>query len=40
MTIAIAASLAGTLGLAGGMLSLDLFFDTHVRKCGGGGASS
>ena len=31
MTIAIAGSLAGTLGLAGGMLSLDLFFDTRVR---------
>ena len=31
MTIAIAGSLAGTLGLAGGMLSLELFFDTEVR---------
>ena len=31
MTIAIAGSLAGTLGLAGGMLALEIFFDTRVR---------
>ena len=30
MTIAIAGSLAGTLGLSGGMLSLNLYFDTRL----------
>ena len=30
MTMAIAGSLAGTLGLSGGMLSLVLFFDTSL----------
>ena len=32
MTMAIAGSLAGTLGLSGGMLSLVLFFDTTLTN--------